>query len=307
MLQEIAVRGVIMATLNLSYEDLASVICLAVHLANADGNVTDDEMEAIVKSITDQYNFEGKQDLLKEYINDGMNMQPQEALKRIAAFGPTEKQWTSNFFVKTIVADGNLEENEKSLYWDIMDKCGLPDHNLEGSSNSAQTEANLERQTAVTVNYKRVKADICDGAVQYVQWDRGVNVREKVFGWFQDAESLQFFRRSRALDAINKEMGLAAGWNLVMIFAPKEYWADPKPNRVGSRIAGEAIWGPVLFVLENDDKTLMGFNYKSFIQRLLEILYSLDNGILVAGEENPQLSRRYFETALTELGTLKEA
>lgn len=63
-----------MATLNLSYEDLASVICLAVHLANADGNVTDDEMEAIVKSITDQYNFEGKQDLLKEYLNDGMNM-----------------------------------------------------------------------------------------------------------------------------------------------------------------------------------------------------------------------------------------
>ena len=114
-----------MATLNLSYEDLASVICLAVHLANADGNVTDDEMEAIVKAITDQYNFEGKQDLLKEYINDGMNMQPQEALKRIAAFGPTEKQWTSNFFVKTIVADGNLEENEKSLYWDIMDKCGF--------------------------------------------------------------------------------------------------------------------------------------------------------------------------------------
>ena len=103
-----------MATLNLSYEDLASVICLAVHLANADGNVTDDEMEAIVKSITDQYNFEGKQDLLKEYINDGMNMQPQEALKHIAAFGPTETQWTSNSFVKTTVADRNLEEHEKS-------------------------------------------------------------------------------------------------------------------------------------------------------------------------------------------------
>ena len=96
-----------MATLNLSYEDLASVICLAVHLANADGNVTDDEMEAIVKSITDQYNFEGKQDLLKEYLNDGMNMQPMDALKRIAAFGPAEKQWTSNFFVKTTVASAS--------------------------------------------------------------------------------------------------------------------------------------------------------------------------------------------------------
>ena len=114
-----------MATLNLSYEDLASVICLAVHLANADGNVSDDEMEAIVKAITDQYNFEGREDLLKEYINDGMAMSPQVALQHIAAFGPAEKQWTSNFFVKTIVADGNLEENEKSLYWDIQESAAF--------------------------------------------------------------------------------------------------------------------------------------------------------------------------------------
>ena len=302
-----------MATLNLSYEDLASVICLAVHLANADGNVTDDEMEAIVKSITDQYNFEGKQDLLKEYLNDGMNMQPMEALKRIAAFGPAEKQWTSNFFVKTIVADGNLEENEKSLYWDIMDKCGLPDHNLEAddsassSANSSQPEPNLARQIAIAINYKRVNASLCDGAIQYVQWDRGQNIREKVFHWFSDAESLQFFRKSRLLDAINEKMGFAAGWKLIMVYANKDYWADPKPNRAASVIVDENIYGPVLFVLENQDKTLMGFNYKSFIQHFIEILNAIDNSIMVVGEENPQLSRRYLETALTELASLQEA
>ncbi len=297
-----------MATLNLTYEDLASVICLAVHLANADGNVTDDEMEAIVRAITDQYDCEGKQDLLKEYINDGMNMQPTEALKRIAAFGPAEKQWTSNFFVKTIVADGNLEENEKSLYWDIMDKCGLPDHNLEtaaAATDNAQPEDSLTRQTAITINYKRVKADICDGAIKYVQWDRGVNVRDKVFGWFNDAQTLQFFRRSGTLNAINEKLGLAGGWKLIMVYAGKDYWAAPKRNKVGGIVAEEDVFGPVLFVLENEDKTLKGFNYKSFIERFIGILYSIDNGIMVSGEENPQLSRRYLETALTELETLK--
>lgn len=300
-----------MATLNLSYEDLASVICLAVHLANADGNVSDQEMEAIVKAITDQYNFEGRQNLLKEYINDGMAMSPQVALQRIAAFGPVEKQWTSNFFVKTIVADGNLEENEKSLYWDIQEKCGLPDHNLESDSSSSSNasaqdnEAQMERQTCVTVNYRRAYDNICDGSVTYVQYDCGVNVRDKVFAWFSDAETLQFHRRSGTLDALNAKLGLAGGWKLIMVYAKKEYWAKPNLNRVGTVVAEEDIYGPVFFVLENEDKTLMGFNYKSFIGKLLLGLKDIDKSILVQGEENEGLSNRYMLTAFTALEDLR--
>ena len=304
-----------MAQLNLSFEDLASVICLACHIGNADGDFTEGEMTAIIQALTEQYNFSGREDLLKSYVNAGMNMQPMDAIKHIAAFGPAEKQWASNFFVKVAVADGNLEESEKSLYWDIMDKCGLPDHNLEsGSSSSApsnntqptKTEASLERQTCVTVNYKRVQGDICDGSIQYVQYDRGKNVRDNVFHWFDDAETLQFFRRSNTLAGINEKLGLAAGWKLIMVYARKEYWADPKLNRVGSVVAEEEVYGPVFFVLENEDKALMGFNYKSFIQRFIEILNSLDGSIMVSGEDNPELSRRYLVTALTELGRLRE-
>ena len=299
-----------MATLNLSYEDLAAVICLATHLANADGDVSDAEMEAIVKSITDQYNFEGRGDLLKEYINDGMAMSPQVALQHIAAFGPVEKQWTSNFFVKTIVADGNLEENEKSLYWDIQEKCGLPDHNLESGSSSGSpaqeenTDIKLDSQTCLAINYRRVQDNICDGSIDFVQFDAGVNVRQKVFAWFKDPETLQFHRGSRALTVLNEKLGLAGGWKLIMVYAKKDHWFDPKPNRAGSLIAGEDVYGPVFFVLENADKTLMGFNYKSFIETLLGELYSLDNSILVSGEEEPGLTRRYLVTALTALGDL---
>jgi hypothetical protein len=221
-----------------------------------------------------------------------------------------EKQWTSNFFVKTIVADGNLEENEKSLYWDIQEKCGLPDHNLEGgssSSNSAQNESDikLDQQTCVTISYRRVNESICDGYVGFVQYDRQAKVRDKVFAWFQDAESLRFHRTSKNLDYLNSKLGLSGGWSLIMIYANKDYWADPKLNRAGTLIVGEEVYGPVFFVLENGDKTLMGFNYKSFIEKLLGELYALDNGILVTGEEEPALTRRYLVTALTALGELK--
>ena len=300
-----------MATLNLSFDDLAAVICLAAHLANADGDVSDSEMEAIVKAITDQYNFEGRGDLLNEYIQAGVNMSPQEALQHIAAFGPVEKQWTSNFFVKTIIADGNLEENEKSLYWDIQEKCGLPDHNLEGGSAAAaqdddDDERSLDRQTCITVNFKKVHQDICDGSVNYVQYESGTNVRPKVFEWFNDAPSLQFHRRSGNIDFLNQKLGLGGGWKLIMVYAKADYWANPKPNRVGTVVAGEPVYGPVFFVLENGDKALMGFNYKSFIKKFLLCLNDLDKSIMVQGEENPELSGRYLVTAISALETLEE-
>lgn len=119
-----------MAHLNLSYEDLASVICIAACIAGVDGSADDSEVAAIIKSLTDQYNFEGQADLLRSYLADGSHMDPNDAVRRIAAFGPVEKQWASNFFAKTIVADNVLDEREKALYWKVMDICGLPDNNL---------------------------------------------------------------------------------------------------------------------------------------------------------------------------------
>lgn len=297
-----------MATLNLSYEDLASVICLASHLANADGDVSEVEMEAIVKAIIDQYNFEGKADLLNEYINDGTKMDPQEALRRIAAFGPVEKQWTSNFFVKTIVSDGNLTESEKSLYWDIMDKCGLPDHNLESDNTAAAPEDDrqLKFQTCVVVEYTRVQGDILDGTVKFPQFERkgAAAMRSDLFGWF-GLDSLQFERVSDVLDSMNEHLGMKAGWKLIMVYGKAEQWASPKINQVGTYVAGEDVYGPVFFLLENDKKELMGFNYKSFIKTLLDMFNGMGDSIMVSGEHNPELSRRYLITALTKLNSLE--
>lgn len=131
-----------MAYLNLSYEDLASVICLAALIAEADGNTDDSEVASIISSLKEQFNFEGRDDLLRSYLQDGVNMDTNQAARRVAAFGPVEKQWTSNFLVKTAIADNELAEKEKQLYFKIQEICGLPDHNLSPAEEEPEPEVN---------------------------------------------------------------------------------------------------------------------------------------------------------------------
>ncbi|MBR4739826.1 MAG: TerB family tellurite resistance protein, partial [Bacteroidales bacterium] len=75
-----------MAHLNLSYDELTAVLCLAFHLANADGRIDECEAQAILKALTDQYNFEDKDDLLKEYLESAYEMKPADALVHLAGF-----------------------------------------------------------------------------------------------------------------------------------------------------------------------------------------------------------------------------
>lgn len=296
-----------MAHLNLSFEDLASVICLACHLGNADGDFSETEMKAILTTLGEQYNFEGREDLLRQYINAGFQMEPQEAIRRISAFGPVEKQWTSNFFVKTIVADDNLEESEKSLYWDIMEKCGLPEHNLGGESGSNESsspkESPLKNQVIIAFSPRKVNEDIADTVISYVEYPfEQENLRSDLFKWFKDPESLQFCRKSAVLEKLNGVLGLNNGWHLLLVYAKPDHWAHPALNKAATFIDGEStVYGPALLLAEGEGKVAKGCQFESFVSTILGKLYEMDNNFLIAGEDSPALTRRYLVTALSAL------
>ena len=297
-----------MAQLNLSFEDLASVICLACHLGNADGDFSEEEMKGILAALGEQYNFQGREDLLRQYINAGFDMNPQDALRRIAAFGPVEKQWASNFFVKTIVADGNLEESEKSLYWDIMEKCGLPEHNLDGGSNesSAPKESPLQYQTCIAFTPHRVNDEIVDTSIEFVEFPFDQeNLRNDIFTWFSNPETLQFCRRGEVIDALGEALGLQNGWHVLMVYAKANHWRNPYINKVATMIDGtETVYGPALLLAEGEGKVAKGAQFASFISTILGKLYEMDNNLLVYGEDSPALTRRYMVTALSALEDL---
>ena len=300
-----------MAHLNLSFEDLASVICLACHLGNADGDFSEDEMKGIITALGEQYNFEGREDLLRQYINAGFEMNPQEALRRISAFGPAEKQWTSNFFVKTIVADGNLEESEKSLYWDIMEKCGLPEHNLdsgENNSSNAPKESPLANQVCISFTPRLVSGEVSDTTIDFVEYPFDeANLRDAIFEWFCNPETLQFCRRGNVINALNEELGLQNGWHFLLVYARQDHWLHPYVNKAATLIAdGDTVYGPALLLVEGDGKVAKGCQFESFVSAALGKLYNLDNNFLIAGEDSPALTRRYLVTALSALEVLEK-
>lgn len=297
-----------MEHLNLSYEDLASIICLAIHLANADDNISDSEVQAIVKSITDHYDFSGKDDLLKEYLKSGMDMDVAEAIKRVANFDQTAKQWTSNFLANTIVADGNLDESEKNLYWKIMDVCGLPDNNIgqsdnAGASSDSGEEKPLANEVYPVIAYHPFQNGIYDGLVSFFETPKPD--RNKIFEFFGNPPTLTFFRSSANMDKIHESFRYSSGSQVIMLYAKKEFQAHPVPNYVGNVIAGEPVFGPILFAVEDENKVLHGISYKSDLNKFLRLLRAIcGNTFLVAGDNDENTANRYYISAVTAISEL---
>lgn len=263
-----------MAYLNLSYEDLASVICLSLHLANADGDIADVESEAIVKAILDQYNFSGQEELLKQYLQDGMRMDVKTALEHIAAFGPEEKQYTSNFFVKTICADNEITDREKDLYFQIMDICGLPDHNL-GDPEEQTEEAEEEIIPAYIVASFRGVASLRQSA--NTEWSL---LGREIEAWM-GCDGVEVVRYTQALNYLSEQLRLN-GRHLVFFVGKRQN------NEVGDNMTatilyggGYELFGNIVFALETDrGYEIEGFRTKKLLNEAFAAINAAVDGLL---------------------------
>lgn len=266
-----------MAYLNLSYEDLASVICLAIHLANADGKIDDVETEAIIRAILDQYNVDGQGDLLKEYLNDGMNMEPSEALKRIAAFGAEEKQFTSNFFVKTICADEKLTDEEKELYFKIMEICALPDHNLGEVSNSQPKEEDEAIIPAYILAKFNGVANLRQSA--NTNWDLLGREMEAWMG----CDGIQVVRYTKALNALTEQLNLNKR-HLVFLVG-KRFNREVGDNATATILygGGQELYGDIVFALETDEGyEIEGIRSQNLLSKAFAVINEAVDGLLRA-------------------------
>ena len=282
-----------MAQLKLSYDELTAIIHLAAQIGTADGQFTDEELIGLVGYLTDVFDFEGQEDLLKSYLKDASNMDSGTAIELLSGVGDAEKQFASNLFVKVIAADGNADEAEKELYFKLMDICSLPDHNL-----TANPEASAITPIFPVIHYKNVFNLYLDGEVLYPQIAE--DTRNKVFELF-DAETLSFWRNSSGLNFLNDKLKLD-GKYLIMIFNKD----NNIPNKIGTLLAdNEPVNGPILFAWEDDKKMLYGFESKEDVKYLLELLDSITEGMLLLdNSKNSSLAQKNFQAALSNLENL---
>ncbi|MBO4469508.1 MAG: TerB family tellurite resistance protein [Bacteroidales bacterium] len=109
-----------------TFEDLAAVIAVCLGTARVDGDFAEEEFKAILDGLRAQYNFEGRDDLLAEYIKSANEMDLEVAIRRIQNFDSDEKQFTSDMLFMTIASDGKLDPQEEEVYKNMIEVCDLP-------------------------------------------------------------------------------------------------------------------------------------------------------------------------------------
>jgi len=109
-----------------SFEDLAAVIAVCLATAREDGNFEQIEFKTILDGLRAQYNFEGRDDLLADYVKFANEMSLDEAILRIQRFDAEEKQFASDMIFITIASDGKLDPSEEKVYKGMIEVCGLP-------------------------------------------------------------------------------------------------------------------------------------------------------------------------------------
>ena len=109
-----------------TFEDLAAVIAVCLATAREDGNFEQIEFKTILDGLRAQYNLEGRDELLADYVKFANEMSLDEAILRIQRFDAEEKQFTSDMIFITIASDGKLDPSEEKVYKGMIEVCGLP-------------------------------------------------------------------------------------------------------------------------------------------------------------------------------------
>lgn len=109
-----------------TFEGLAALIAVCLGIARTDDNLDESEITAIMDGLNEQYDFEGRDDLLESYFDAAVAMDVKEAIRMVRDFPREDKQYASDMIFLTIAADGKLTDDEDLVYRNMLDVCGLP-------------------------------------------------------------------------------------------------------------------------------------------------------------------------------------
>ena len=109
--------------MNFSFEDRKAVYCIARAMVFADGNVDDNEMQALAGEM---FRIGSNPDEILGFEDSLSDYEPSDAIDRISRFDAEKKKYFCAFLGALIVVDGDVDDNEVKL-WALTSRfCGLP-------------------------------------------------------------------------------------------------------------------------------------------------------------------------------------
>lgn len=268
--------------LNLSFKDLSAVIAISFLMAKMDDDFSEEEFNAILITLSKKYNFEGRDDLLRQYIEYANKMDFKEVVQLISAFGPNEKQFLAEMLAKTMAADGKITSDEADLYQKCIDAFGLP----EPSAFGIGTSTNNDRiaPSFLSYSYTYHGEDNYEGFITPHQMSGGQNFQS----WLADyssAKTITKWTETPILKILTEKMRLQSGLKLAMFQTDHDILIH-SPNKVGYMLTnGLDIVGSIGFCLWSSMGCFEGFTSRSDMIWLVKAIDTiLDGQSLVTGQ-----------------------
>ena len=292
-------------TLNLSFEDLASVISVSLLMAKIDDDFRQEECEAILDTLFKQYNFKGKDDLLRQYFDYANKMDFKEVVQRIAKFGPNEKQFFAEMLARTMAADGKITPDEEELYTKCMNAFSLPDPTAFGVTTVVDN--NEIAPTFLSIGFTCYNRNLYYGDICTHQMPSGKNFQLWLFD-YMGAKTITRWTETTCLKILTEKMHLLGGRKLAMIQSDRDKEIT-SPNKIARMLSnGTDIRGDVNLCLWTPDNKFAGFTDKSDLIWLVNAIDTIFEGnSLTDGSDAvkyPNENKKHLNFALDRINKL---
>ena len=249
-------------------DNLAAIYHLAKKLIATDGEVKEEEL----RILWDFFHTFGEMNssVLGFIMSTGNKMSFEEACSNIAGLDEGAKQQISNLFAKIVCADGDLTEDERDLYCQIGELCGLP-----GPETAEETEEKEEAPedaiipAFILVNYYGI-ATIKQS--EHKDWN---TLGDEIASWM-GCDRVEVVRYTPALNAVSNNLGLK-GQHIVFMVARNGYGDKTVGDNMPGTLlygGGYPIYGNIVSALETDN----GYKIKGFpTQRLFNNAFAAVN------------------------------
>lgn len=259
--------------MKVTLETLAAIYKISVHLASADGEVSNNEVKHLFEFFQ---KFEGlDQNTVRQLMEYGESMDDARALQLIANTDDEAKQEIANVFAG-IVCEGDLTEQEKNLYFRISEYCNLPDP-VDDNSQPDPEEDEEDRiiPAFFSVNFHGM---VSMHQSEAEDWD---TLGDQLAEWI-GADRVEIVRYTRPLNALTEQLELN-GRHLVFMVARNGYSQTVGDNMPATLLygGGYPIYGNVVFALETDQGyEIEGFRSRSLFTEALNAVNNAVDGLL---------------------------
>ena len=229
--------------MKVSLDILAAIYRVVKKLANADGEVLDEEIRPLYDFLN---TFEGmNQAIMAVIINMGEAQTDEQAYAFIAGMEEADKQRVVDLMYDTVAADDKLADGEGELFFEISEACGLP--------KPTALEEEVDEEDAIipaflVVNFYGITT------LQQSESEDWSTLGDEIADWIKSPTGVQVVRFTAPLNALSQKLRLN-GRHLVFLMARNGYGDMTVGDNMPATLlygGGYPLYGNIVLALETD-------------------------------------------------------